>query len=290
MAQSGDQNGDLNCDGVGESLGGQEFSKEFLRDIIDALPKALVVIDRNRSIVMANHVARVRQTCLKCYQCFHHHEGPCADIGCPVEMVAEKKAPARVYHTHYDHQGRQISVAIDAAPVFDEAGEVAYTIETCRDVTERTLSRRLSRIGNRHMTMAPMLSDYAEQIRGYSGCAVVQVHLLDDRCDRCFQKQEPGNDSASDSPTDRDALSGDGSGPICVRSFADHLASYLPVASEDGGIHVDHFTRVLASLPAVTRDRLGECVPRDCESFALVPVHYGQWQIGLVLVADPRRT
>ena len=149
----------------------------FLQTVVDALPEGLVVIDRDRNVVMANRVANVRKTCLKCFECLHREREPCADVSCPWLQVLETKAPVRVYHSHYTADDREISVAIDAAPILDEAGEVAFVIETCRDVTERTLARRLSRIGNRHMTMQPLLAEYASELRDYTRCADVRIHI-----------------------------------------------------------------------------------------------------------------
>ena len=153
--------------------------------MIDALPEAVVVIDRDHNIVMANRVAQVHQTVSSATSVFIIRRRSVSDVTCPVDRVVETREPVRVYHTHYGEDDREISVAIDAAPIFDEAGEVVYMIEACRDVTERTLARRLSRIGNRHMTMGPLLAEYASEIRDYSRCSTVHIHLLDEECDLC---------------------------------------------------------------------------------------------------------
>ncbi len=258
---------------VGDTTGPLEFSAEFLRKVINALPAALVVIDRDRNIVLSNQMAEVHQTCLKCYQCFHGENGPCQDVSCPVEMVAESKAPARVYHTHYNGEGKQVFVAIDAAPIVGDDGEVHFTIETCRDVTERTLARRLSRIGNRHMTMGPLLQEYAEEIRGYSGCGYARVHLLDEPCELCRRP------SADVSATPR----------ICLRCLASELSDAQLPRTAEGAIRFAHFREYVAALPPSLRDRLGACVRQDWDSMALVPVYCAQQQIALLQVADARR-
>jgi transcriptional regulator with PAS, ATPase and Fis domain len=154
----------------------QQFTADFLRRVLDALPESLVVIDRQRNIVMANREALREQTSLKCYQCFHHNEHACSDVSCPVECVLDSKGQVRVYHTHFDRSDREVSVSIDAAPIFDDQGEVAYIIEACRDVTERTLSRRLSRIGNRHIAMKPLLTEFTDEIRRFTCCSHVALY------------------------------------------------------------------------------------------------------------------
>lgn len=277
------RNGDTKAQLERPSIEPKEHVGEFLHKVIDALPEALVVIDRNRNIVMANKVARVHQTCLKCYECFHQQQKPCADIECPVQRVVETGAAVRVYHTHFGADGRQISVAIDAAPIFDERGEVVYTIETCRDVTERTLARRLSRIGNRHMTMGPLLAEYAAEIRAFSHCSFVKIHMLDEKCEECDGRQ--GREGSEEGEAARRPATG-GASAICVRSLARQLSHYMSSAAEDGVLCFDRFATYLSSLPASLRDRIGSCVGRDFESLALVPIRYAHEEIAVLHVAD----
>lgn len=282
MPQNGDPKGQLER----TSIEPKEHVSEFLHEVIDALPEALVVIDRNRNIVMANKVARAHGAGLKCYECFHRQQQPCADIECPVERVVETRAPVRVYHTHFGMDGRQASVAIDAAPIFDERGEVVFTIETCRDVTERTLARRLSRIGNRHMTMAPLLAEYAAEIRAFAYCSFVDIHMLDEECQACHGGK--GCDGLQAGEAARARTAAGEPATICVRSLARDLSPQLPSATDDGVLCLDRFATYLSSLPESLRNRIGSCVRQECESLALVPIRYANEEIAVLHVADPR--
>ena len=182
-------------------LQNSQVSSGFLQTVIDALPGGLIVVDRNFNVVLANQTARNKSCCkdvetksTKCYQCFHGRQSPCSEedpqskgaaMDCPVQRVFETGVATRVYHTHYDTNGRANSVAVDAAPILNDAGEVMLVIETCRDVTERSLSRRLLRIGNRHMKMKPLLDEYAAEIRQFTGCSKVGIHILEEVCEAC---------------------------------------------------------------------------------------------------------
>ncbi len=86
--------------------------------------------------------------CLPCYQVSHHRDAPCSDQRhpCPLRQVVATKAPARVVHTHYDAEGREVFVEVTAAPVFDAAGEVTQIIEACRDITDRMQTEETLRL------------------------------------------------------------------------------------------------------------------------------------------------
>jgi signal transduction histidine kinase/CheY-like chemotaxis protein len=121
-------------------------SKRFLQTVIDAIPDALMVVDRDYRIVLANRAVR-RMTGgkdpvfsrLKCHSVAQQRDAPCKDGGrpCPLERVVSTKAPIVVTLTHRGADGSGIPVEVVVAPVLDDAGEVVQIIESCRDITER---------------------------------------------------------------------------------------------------------------------------------------------------------
>ena len=129
-------------------------SGAFLQTVIDAIPDILLVIDTDCRIVLANHAAREMAggidptVCLTCHQLSHHRDLPCAgkDEPCTLRQVIATKALVEVTHTHYDAGGKESFVEVIAAPVLDEAGEVSYIIEACRDVTDRMRLERAFRL------------------------------------------------------------------------------------------------------------------------------------------------
>jgi PAS domain S-box-containing protein len=124
-------------------------SQAFLQTVIDAIPDTMLVIGRDYRILLANRVAREMAggidptVCMTCHRLSHHRDLPCLGQNdpCPLHEVITRKVPVTVTHTHYDAQGKEMFVEVSAAPVFDEAGEVACVVEACRDITERRRAR-----------------------------------------------------------------------------------------------------------------------------------------------------
>ncbi len=128
------------------SEGNIKRASVFMQAVIDGFPDALMVINRDYTIALANRM--VRQLAggqdpvaayTKCHQLSHGREMPCDtdEHLCPMQEVIGTKAPISVKHIHYDAQGHEVPVEIIAAPIFDEKGEVVQIIESSRDITER---------------------------------------------------------------------------------------------------------------------------------------------------------
>lgn len=123
----------------------REKAYAFLQEVIDGIPEALMVINRDYIVALANRVARdvaggdPTSGCLKCHQVYHHRETPCEDAEhpCPLDTVIETGKPVMVEHVHRNSEGGKQIVELTAAPVFDEKGEVIQIIESCRDITDR---------------------------------------------------------------------------------------------------------------------------------------------------------
>lgn len=121
------------------------LSEEFLQTVIDTIPDSLIVIDRNRKVILANRHARQLSgladpagTNHSCYEIFNKQDLPCkgTETPCPMESVLETKSPTSVIHTRRDDSGNQTYMEITAVPILDDAGEVAHVIEFSKDITE----------------------------------------------------------------------------------------------------------------------------------------------------------
>jgi PAS domain S-box-containing protein len=152
-------------------------SHAFLQTVIDAIPDTLLVIGRDYRILLANRVAREMAGgadptfCTTCHRLSHHSELPCQGTNepCPLQQVIASKVPVTAVHTHYDAEGREIFVEVSAAPVFDEAGEVACIVEACRDITDRRRARAaLEQERNLLRTLIDNLPDcvYVKDVEG----------------------------------------------------------------------------------------------------------------------------
>ena len=120
-------------------------SSTFLQTVIDAIPDTMFVIGRDYRVLLANRAAREMvggvdpTVCLTCHQLSHHRDRPCDGQNEPCQLcqVIATKAPMTVIHTHCDAKGKEVFVEVNAAPLFDAAGDVLHIIGVCRDITER---------------------------------------------------------------------------------------------------------------------------------------------------------
>lgn len=116
------------------------------RDVLDAIPEVVFVIDRDFRIIDANQafertfgVPRSEAAGKTCYEVSHGQPKKCAPPAhlCPVEQILETRQPMVTIHTHYDKAGEKQHVELSAAPILDDRGEVRAIVEVVRDVTHR---------------------------------------------------------------------------------------------------------------------------------------------------------
>ncbi len=124
----------------------REKAALFMQKVIDGVPEAMMVINRDYTIALANQIVRDMVgdqdpvgSCLKCHQVSHNHDLPCDghDHPCPIQQVIETRQAVTAEHTHYDANGRPFPVEVIAAPIFDESGEIVQIIESSRDISVR---------------------------------------------------------------------------------------------------------------------------------------------------------
>jgi PAS domain S-box-containing protein len=120
-------------------------ARTFMQTVIDGVPGALMVINLDHTIALANREASMAASeagpiasSLKCYQVSHDRETPCDDgCPCPLEQVIATKEPVTLEHVHHDAEGNVVPVEIIVAPIFDDKGEVVQIIEWAHDITDR---------------------------------------------------------------------------------------------------------------------------------------------------------
>jgi PAS domain S-box-containing protein len=124
----------------------RERAQAFLQTVIDGFPEALMVINDDYTVTLANHtvltMAGARdlvEDCLKCHQVSHNRDQPCSgeEHPCPFDRVFKTKRPVTLEHIHHGNTGEERIVELIAAPIFDEKGTVVKIIESCRDITDR---------------------------------------------------------------------------------------------------------------------------------------------------------
>ncbi len=121
-------------------------------EILNALAKPILVIDRNYHIVAANNAA-CGSFCLssdniigqKCFKITHKIDRPCwqEETNCPIKVAFELKEKTRVVHEH-SYANKVIFEEITASPIFNDQGEVNFVVEELNDITELVQSKEIT--------------------------------------------------------------------------------------------------------------------------------------------------
>jgi len=126
------------------------------RDVLDALPESVVVIDRNRRVTHLNRTAlallgdRVSPLIdAPCHEVLHGLHGPCGEDGvdCRFEEVLVTGRCASCRHQHLAEEGTsQRRVEVTLMPLVDDRGEVSHVVTTSRDVSDRVHAEEALRV------------------------------------------------------------------------------------------------------------------------------------------------
>ncbi|MCF7954432.1 MAG: PAS domain S-box protein [Phycisphaerae bacterium] len=164
-------------------------SRNFLQEVIDGIPDEIIVIDSDYQILLANRAAQKKNETgllvesMTCYQMMHGRDRPCDKNGhaCPLHMVIESKKPFTTTHTHYNAAGDRTVEEISASPIFNDAGEIIYIVESCRDITERMrFEDALSESEKKYRTLFEQSADATLIIEGnkFIDCNQATVEML----------------------------------------------------------------------------------------------------------------
>jgi len=116
-----------------------EENERFLTDILDCIRPELIVVDRDRHVVLANKVCQRRLGREEGEILGMEYKELCPamdddDAVCPVDQVLETGKPATYEHRMELEDGEHWFERT-ASPMFDENGEVEFVIEFIRDIT-----------------------------------------------------------------------------------------------------------------------------------------------------------
>ncbi len=122
-----------------------EENERFLSDILDCIRPELLVVDKNRHVVLANKVCQQRLGLDEAdILGMEYHELCSANkdgSACPVDDVLRDGKPATYEHKVELKDGDHW-LERTASPMFDENGNVEFVIEIIRDITtKRTLEK-----------------------------------------------------------------------------------------------------------------------------------------------------
>ena len=112
-----------------------------LETAINALEHPFYVINtKNYSIELANESSKLDNLGKghKCFELTHGSKKPCSENlhPCPIELIKKSGKAESVEHIHFDKNGEQQILKINAVPVFDKNGDLSKIIEYSLDITE----------------------------------------------------------------------------------------------------------------------------------------------------------
>ena len=124
----------------------QEQSKEFTKNVLEAVDEAFIVVDAEYRVISANS-AYSRQTKRpldeilgnNCYAVSHSLGKPCFEMGedCPVRHTFQTGEPYTVVHTHRAKYGPLLYAEIKSFPLRNDTGKVVSVIEVINDITDK---------------------------------------------------------------------------------------------------------------------------------------------------------
>ena len=180
-------------------------TKPSCEQLIDMFPQPFVVIDRDYTILAANHAYREHYEShgkdvvgCHCYEVSHHSDSPCSQHGehCPLDSVFETGQPTQVMHIHYDKENNEEFVQLQATPILGNKGEVLFLGETITPISpvnddETTLighSKPMLRLASLLQRVAPTPTTVF--IQGESGvgkeCTAQYIHQYSNRASKPF--------------------------------------------------------------------------------------------------------
>ena len=179
--------------------------------ILNALDKPVLVIDRSYHIVAANR-ASSRSFCLpldkiigqECCGVTHKTKSPCwlSVTECPVRVAFETRERTKVIHQHI-YAGRTVIEEVTAVPIIEAGGEIDFVVEELNDVTElihsKEIAEHLKNEVNVLRGIIPICAackkvrddaGYWQQIESYirSHSSAEFSHAI---CPECFEKLYP---------------------------------------------------------------------------------------------------
>ncbi len=114
-----------------------------LASFLEGFDEPRIVMDSDYHILAANRAYRCEfDSCQsvvgrKCYEVSHHFSMPCDQAGesCPLQSSRTNGQKRRVLHLHHTSRGEE-HVDVETTPIRDQAGHIAFFVETMRVVRQ----------------------------------------------------------------------------------------------------------------------------------------------------------
>lgn len=221
----------------------------------------------------------------RCFEAVFGREEPCEN--CPSFVVLKTNSPQKWEWTRPGH-GQTYQVY--NYPFHDTDGS-PLVLTLGIDITDRKqaeesleASKRFLEISHRHSAMGPLLEEFADEIKRFTGCAAAAIRILGDSWTPPFVASVGLNSQFCE----LESLLATESDPcLCLKVLKETVDPGLPPYTKGGSFHTNHFSRLLEPLSREEREKLCHRHKElGFESLALVPLRPGPRALGLILAAD----
>lgn len=152
----------------------------LLVSLLDTIAHPAILMDAEYRLVAANEAYRQRyqfelgSEAVTCYQISHGYSQPCDQAGesCPLQAARQSRKPERTMHIHNTPEGRE-HVDVHLEPIFDDAGELIYFLETLREVNRDSPGR-----GSARTTLKGESQAFNQMLLALSRAADAMINVL----------------------------------------------------------------------------------------------------------------
>lgn len=181
-------------------------SRDYLENIINSIDNEVMVIDRERTIKLANR-AFIHKYCpggepvvgRKCYEVSHGDETPCMERPdqCPAEKIFEGGESRVTVHEH-GREGSRTYYEVMYSPLKDAQERVVEVIVVAKDISERVrleTEREKAREELLHVeklaVLGKMSATVAHEIRNPLGSITLNLDLLEEEVESTGGERNP---------------------------------------------------------------------------------------------------
>ena len=212
-----------------------------------------------------------------------------------IDITLQKQAQEKLQKEHDNREDtlRKEKEKLDRQVKEQTIKLVKKNEELSRLITDRelsidalTFSHRVLEISNKHIQMTPLLKEYVHEFEKFTGCDSIGIRVLDNNGNIPYEAYKGFSDSfyKTESP-----LSIKSDQCMCVNVVKGETDPNLPFYTEGGSFYMNGTTRFLATVSEEYKGSTrNTCNQVGYESVALIPIHMGSNNLGLIHLADHR--